>query len=1182
MTNTNELQSGTIFVQDCTPGEVSNLYQLDLDTGKAELVGAITSDVYDIAFVDDQLFGLDQEENSDTTRLVEIDPATGEVTVIGDIGFHVVGLAYNRQRNTLYASAAKQLITIDLETGRGKPAFNVSRNERVCGEVAFDHNGLAYITLIGTDHKKLLASCDLDKKRAKIIGDTGFPDLGSMEFVGDVLYGVTGNFFDLGKDGQVIRIDTTTGKGTLVTTTDPLGRWAGITISQSALVKTSTATTTTINSTDQPSETQSETQEEQEMKQLIINTKDNCYVIDPEGMNNLQQNVASTFTCEAGTYELQISGGSFNYANNDTVVEPALLLWIYGVDGSTFINQNVGLETGSTWTTLNGYNDKLTLEVKQQAVICALLFDNKARERQGVINLSINRDSEAFEPQQITVDSNSNCYVLDDKYLTNLKQWDSNFIELEPGNYRIKIKESDANYSSEEQKFDLAPWALIWLKAGKFTSSLTGIEAKETWCSLNGLQDQFILEVKEKTTLSGLFFDTYKEDNQGRIVLSIESIETTELAQLYQQRGSGVSRRVTTITGGSSTSTSTRSTKSTTVTTTGSGGSSVEVGVGQEGGFQGSSSFGFRFDEAQMEEMWRQMAAKIETSVTVTDEQDEKKEAYYWDNLEKWILKGYQSQAKEMGMQVARLEFMMKSITQQMEVSFSQNFQGWSNHFDERLNNLLATRITSLVDEQVNQKLSQHTQNVKQMVVEQMQSDVDKRIDTIVNLKVGNLAQDIKNNSLEQIEADLDRRIANTVNVNISDRSTEINDGIIARIQNEMDERIGNVVNLRVNDQTQEIKRLTLEQVQADLENRIAAVVTLKISDLTPELNSLIVQQIQGNMDQRINNVVNLKVGNLAQEIKKSSLDLVNTDIEEIKADLEHRIANTVNNNIDERSTEINNTVIESIQTEMDDRIGNVVNLRINDRSQEIKRQAIEQIQGDLDNRIAAMVNLNITDLSSELNRSIVQQIQGDIDGRIDNVVNLKVGNLAQNIKKSSLDSVNSDIEEIRAELNQRIANTVNVNLDERSTEINNTVVENIQTEMDERINNVVNLRISDQGREIKQQVFNELQADLEKRIAAVVNLKITDQTPELNNLIVQQIQGNMDQRINNVVNLKVGNLSQEIKKSSLDLVNTDIEEIKADLEHRIANTVNNNIDERSTEINNTVIESIQTEIKCG
>ena len=102
--------------------------------------------------------------------------------------------------------------------------------------------------------------------------------------------------------------------------------------------------------------------------------------------------------------------------------------------------------------------------------------------------------------------------------------------------------------------------------------------------------------------------------------------------------------------------------------------------------------------------MWQEMAAKIETSVTVQDEQDEKKEAYYWDNLEKWLLKGYQTQAKDLAMQVARLEFMMKSITQQMEVSFNQNFQGWSSYFDSRLNELIDTRMTDMVSEQVNLK----------------------------------------------------------------------------------------------------------------------------------------------------------------------------------------------------------------------------------------------------------------------------------------------------------------------------------------------------------------------------------------------------------------------------------------------------------------------------------------------
>lgn len=222
------LRSGTAFVQDCVSNQLSNLYTLDLSTGQATLVGAIATEVTDIAFVGSELYGLEHESGSPTVRLVRIDPATGKATAIGNTGFFITGLAYNRHRDTLYASSAKHLIAIDIKTGAGKSLLTVARQDYNCGEVAFDRNGKAYITLIGYDRKKLLATCDLYSAAINIIGDIGFPGLGSMEFYGDTLYGVTGNFFELGSDGQLIRIDTTTGAGTLVATTDPIGRWAGI------------------------------------------------------------------------------------------------------------------------------------------------------------------------------------------------------------------------------------------------------------------------------------------------------------------------------------------------------------------------------------------------------------------------------------------------------------------------------------------------------------------------------------------------------------------------------------------------------------------------------------------------------------------------------------------------------------------------------------------------------------------------------------------------------------------------------------------------------------------------------------------------------------------------------------------------------------------------------------------
>ena len=250
---------GAVYIQDCVTNQLSKLYTLDLATGKATFVGEIVTEVSDIAFVGSQLYGLDRD--GDKTRLVKIDLNSGDATVISDIGHACAGLAYNRQRNTLYATTAKQLIAINLETGKGTPVVTVADKDYNCAEVAFDADGKAYITLIGYNKKKLLASWNLETSKVHIIGDIGFPNIASMEFVGDVLYGVTGNFFNLGKNGQLIRINTTTGKGTLVTMTEPKGRWAGISIYEPASSNNENQSTAKINNrrTSQPPQTSSTT-----------------------------------------------------------------------------------------------------------------------------------------------------------------------------------------------------------------------------------------------------------------------------------------------------------------------------------------------------------------------------------------------------------------------------------------------------------------------------------------------------------------------------------------------------------------------------------------------------------------------------------------------------------------------------------------------------------------------------------------------------------------------------------------------------------------------------------------------------------------------------------------------------------------------------------------------------------
>jgi hypothetical protein len=943
---------GTVYIQDCVSNQLSKLYTLDLATGKATFIGEIVTELYDIAFVDSQLYGIDRE--GDTTQLVKIDIKTGETIVIGDTGFATAGLAYNAQRQTLYASTAKQLIALDIKTGKGTPVATVANKDYNCGEVAFDSNGIAYITLIGYQKKKLLARCNLDTSEVKTIGDTGFPGIGSIEFVGNVLYGVTGRFFNLGKDGQLIRINTNTGKGTLVAQTKPSARWAGIAVYQPAASASETVTPKVNPEATQPPQTTTTTREET-MQLLTIDTKENCYVINTDQMNNLQQNVAKSLTLDKGTFDIQITSGSFSYTANNTVGEPFVFLWIYGLDGSTFINTKTGVETGGTWATLNGYNDKLQLDIKEKAVVCALFFDIYSGDNQGQVTVSITGNQQ--NPRTLTVDSKTNCYPLDRNTLSNLKKANANSIELAPGNYRVKIRESNATYGAAAKNFQLEPWALLLIQGGKFISKLTGIEVSESWCSLNGFKDDVIFEVKEKTTISGFFFDTYIEDNQGQVVLEINNISDGELDQEKAQPSEtpdiGISGGPVNVWGGPF------------ITPNAPTPETIKIGSG----------FNFSFDQDQMEKMWQQMASQINTSITVTDDPNEKKEAY-WDNLEKWLLKGYQTQAKDLGMKVARLDFMFKTLTQQMEVSFNQNFHNWSGYFNKTLNDLFISRVPRIVSEQVNLRISEQTQEIKNLVVQQMQTELNERIESVVNLKVSNQTQEVKNLVVQQMQTELEQRIENVVNIKIANQSTEINTQVINQISTDIDERISNSVNVQIANQSQEITNQVIQQVQQTIDERVENVVSIKISDQTQNVKNLVIQQMQTYIDQRIDNVVNLKVSNLSHDI--------------------------------------NTQIVQQIQHDMDQRINAVVNLKIADQSQNIKNLVIQQIESNIDDRINTVVNQSST--------SNVQLVTNNIVNDLDNRINVSLDNKILNFRNDVSTIVKN---ELNQNFTQNLKNTI-------------------------------------------------------------------------------------------------------------------------------------------------------------
>lgn len=259
------------------------------------------------------------------------------------------------------------------------------------------------------------------------------------------------------------------------------------------------------------------------MNILAIDPQENCYVINESRIKDLQEKRANLLTLDRGNYDIQIQNERYIYSKTKTEQEPLILLWIYEINGKTFVNRNTGFEIRTTWRKLNGHTNKLTLEVKEKVSLCALSFGIDIADSYEPVTLLVTSSKPYFNPLKLTVNSKENCYVLDEKYLLSLKRWGSNFIDLNPGKYEIKIRpDSQMSYWLEDKKVKLEPQALIWIKGGKFVAEHTRIEVIESWYSLNGYEDRVFLEVNDKTTVFGLFFDTQKEGNEGRIILSVE------------------------------------------------------------------------------------------------------------------------------------------------------------------------------------------------------------------------------------------------------------------------------------------------------------------------------------------------------------------------------------------------------------------------------------------------------------------------------------------------------------------------------------------------------------------------------------------------------------------------------------------------------------------------------------
>jgi hypothetical protein len=122
-----------------------------------------------------------------------------------------------------------------------------------------------------------------------------------------------------------------------------------------------------------------------EIQHLTVHSRHHCFLLNDEQIAGLQETAVS-HDLEPGIYIVRIKSGTFGYGAADSCREPVVLLWIYG---GKVINKKTNIPVESTWSSLNGYDETLTLEVLENSTLCAFFFDTNPDDNYGEVTLSV-------------------------------------------------------------------------------------------------------------------------------------------------------------------------------------------------------------------------------------------------------------------------------------------------------------------------------------------------------------------------------------------------------------------------------------------------------------------------------------------------------------------------------------------------------------------------------------------------------------------------------------------------------------------------------------------------------------------------------------------------------------------------------------------------------------------------
>ena len=173
---------------------------------------------------------------------------------------------------------------------------------------------------------------------------------------------------------------------------------------------------------------------------------------------------------------------------------------------------------------LNQADDLEAVEtiLPDEATLGADVISQKSGSKEETAIATSNINPGDCEIQHLVVHSRNNCYSLNDAQIKGLQETAVSET-LEPGIYVMRIKSGTFGYGSNVCPSG-EPFVLLWIFGGKVKNKKTNIPVEQTWSTLNGYQETLTLEVLETTTLYVFFIDTYPDDNNGELTVSVAKL----------------------------------------------------------------------------------------------------------------------------------------------------------------------------------------------------------------------------------------------------------------------------------------------------------------------------------------------------------------------------------------------------------------------------------------------------------------------------------------------------------------------------------------------------------------------------------------------------------------------------------------------------------------------------------